>query len=183
MNTFLISSRLKQIQGIFASLTVAIAFTACSNSANNTAADSDSTPTDTVTTANTSSYQPFVIYGVDMGSDAIKNGDFIWMGDLPTSDRPDDSFEGLTLPIIKAVITGHKSVIAILAPDATTYIIDGKDSTRDALDTLDADSIQRMTIDGTTLIVETRYSLDEPNPDVKIAVDEEGRRYRRTMQK
>ncbi len=33
------------------------------------------------------------------------------MGDLPTTDRPDSSFDGFTLPITKAVITGHKDVI------------------------------------------------------------------------
>ncbi|MDO4320686.1 MAG: hypothetical protein Q4C34_08935 [Bacteroidales bacterium] len=166
-------------------LVIALSVSSCTNCAtrqneeNDNAAATDSVATATI---DSSAYTPFVIYGVDMDCDAIKNGDFIWMGDLPTTDRPESSFDGFTLPLTKAVITGHKDVVGKLAPDVTAYIIDGKSATKDDFNTLDVEKIQRINIDGQKLVIETRFSTDEPNPDVKIAVDEEGRLYRRSAQ-
>lgn len=166
-------------------LGLAIFVYSCSNSTtrqkeeNNNVSATDSVATDT---KDTTAYTPFVIYGVDVDCDAIKNGDFIWMGDLPTTDRPDSSFDGLTLPLTKAVITGHKDVIGKLAPKVSAYIIDGKNATKNDFNILDVEKIQRVSIDGQKLVIETRFSTDEPNPDVKMAVDEEGRLYRRSSQ-
>lgn len=170
---------------LLSALVIAISVSSCSNSTTHqkeggdNVTATDSVPADSI---DTSAYTPFVIYGVDMDCYAIKNGDFIWMGDLPTTDRPDSSFDGLTLPLTKAVITGHKDVIGKLAPDATAYIIDGKSATKDDFNILDVEKIQRVSIDGQKLVIETRFSTDEPNPDVKMAVDEEGRLYRRAAQ-
>lgn len=166
-------------------LMIAIAVSSCTNSTTHQNKGSDNVPaTDSVATdsIDTSAYTPFVIYGVDMNCEAIKNGNFIWMGDLPATNCPDSSFDGFTLPLIKAVITGHKDVIEKLAPDVTAYIIDGKSATKNDFDILDVEKIQRVSIDGQKMVIETRFSTDEPNPDVKMAVDEEGRLYRRSSQ-
>ena len=166
-------------------LVIAISISSCTNSSShhneggNNVAVTDRVATDSI---DTSVYTPFVIYGVDMDCEAIKNGNFIWMGDLPATNCPDSSFDGLTLPLIKAVITGHKDVIGKLAPDVTAYIIDGKSATKDDFDILDVKTIQRVSIDGQKMVIETRFNTNEPNPDVKMAVDEEGRLYRRSSQ-
>lgn len=164
---------------VLSTFVIAFAVSSCTNSTSHQNEDTDSVATDSI---DTSAYTPFVIYGVDMDCDAIKNGDFIWMGDLPTTNRPDSSFDGFTLPLTKAVITGHKDVIGKLASDVTAYIIDGKTATKDDFNMLDVEKIQRVSIDGQKLVIETRFSTDEPNPDVKMAVDEEGRLYRRSAQ-
>ncbi len=180
---------IKSIQNLsfgqsLSALVIAISVLSCTNSTTQNEGCDNEAATDSVTTdsIDTSAYTPFVIYGVDMDSEAIKNGDFIWMGDLPTTDRPDSSFDGFTLPITKAVITGHKDVIGKLAPDVAVYIIDGKSATKDDFDILDVEKIQRVSIDGEKLVIETRFSTDEPNPDIKMAIDEEGRLYRRSAQ-
>lgn len=165
-------------------LVAAIMFS-CGNSVQNAAdkAETASVAADTVAQADTNEYNVFLIRGVDMDSKAITDGDFIWMGDLAYTDRPDSSFEGFTLPITKSVITSHKDVIEKLAPNADSYVIDGENATKAQFDTLEAKRIQRVDIDGNKLVIETRYGLDEPNPDVKMAVDEESRLYRRSMKK
>lgn len=169
---------------LISALVILIAITSCGGStasqAENTA---DVAAADTTATTDADNYSPFVIYNVDINCDAIKNGDFIPMSELPYSDRPDSSYEGFTLPLTKAVITSHKDVIGKLAGNVTTYIIDGKTSDKNDFDALDAEKIQRVTIDGPKLIIETRFALDEPNPDVKMAVDEESRILRRNAQK
>lgn len=165
-------------------LVAAIMFS-CGNSVQNAAdkAETASVAADTVAKADTNEYNVFLIRGVDMDSKAITDGDFIRMGDLAYTDRPDSSFEGFTLPITKSVITSHKDVIEKLAPNADSYVIDGENATKAQFDTLEAKRIQRVDIDGNKLVIETRYGLDEPNPDVKMAVDEESRLYRRSMKK
>lgn len=170
---------------LLSALVIAIFVHSCSNSATSQNEGSDNVAANDSIAADSidaNAYTPFVIYGVNMDCDAIKNGDFIWMGNLPTTDRPDSSFDGLTLPLTKAVITGHKDVIGRLAPDVTAYIIDGKSATKDDFNILDVEKIQRVSIEGQKLVIETRFSTDEPNPDVKMAVDEEGRLYRRSSQ-
>ena len=166
-------------------LVIVLSVSSCTNSTvrqndgGDNVAATDSVATDSI---DTNVYTPFVIYGVDMECEAIKNGNFIWMGDLPATNCPDSSFDGLTLPLTKAVITGHKDVIGKLAPDVTVYIIDGKTATKDDFNNLGVEKIQRVSIDGQKMVIETRFSTDEPNPDVKMAVDEEGRLYRRSSQ-
>jgi len=157
-------------------------FYSCTNSTSAgavTDSDCGAQNNDTAAAATEDVVSAFVVYGVDMNSSAIKEGDFIWMGDLPNSDRPDSSYDGFTLPITGSVVTFKKSTVRKLAPSADTYIIDGKKADESLFEALDEVKIQRVTINGDTLVIETRFSIDEPNPDLKIAVDEESRLFRR----
>lgn len=144
---------------------------------------SDTNCCDTASVSYEETYSPFVIRGVDMNSRAIKDGDFLWIGDLAQSDRADSSYQGITLPMTNAVVTAKKATIKNLAPDATIYVIDGETADIDAFNALEEKKIQRVTIDGDSLIIETRLNLEEQNPDLKIACDEEARLFQRANKK
>lgn len=118
----------------------------------------------------------FVIYGVDFASEGFKNGDFIYLGDLATTEIADSEFDGLTLPITGAVITFRKSTIGMLAPDADCYIIDGKKVSSTEFEALTATEIQCVTILDKKLLVKKHFITDEniDNVDVKKASDDEG---------
>lgn len=49
-------------------------------------------------------YYTFLIRGVNVNSKAVTDGDFIYIGDLPYSDRPDSDYDGLVYPIVKSII-------------------------------------------------------------------------------
>ncbi|MBO4943170.1 MAG: M56 family metallopeptidase [Muribaculaceae bacterium] len=121
----------------------------------------------------------FVIYGVDMRSDNFKKGDFLWRGDLAYSGMPDASYDGFSYPLSRAVVTLRKSTIDMLAPNVKSFIINGRKANRAQFDALPGEAIQSITIDGNTLIVEKRFSLDQPNVDIPKVGDDEARIARR----
>ena len=123
----------------------------------------------------------FVIYGVDMNSDNFKNGDFIWCGDVSSSDELESSYDGVSYPLCKAVMAQRKSTIDMLAPDADTFIIDGEKATRARYDALPGDSIQRVSIDGTTLHIEKLLKLGKTTVESDKVSDDEGRLMRQTF--
>lgn len=123
----------------------------------------------------------FVIYGVDMSSENFRNGDFIWVGDVSSTNYPESAYDGISHPLCRAVIAQRKGTIEMLAPDADTFIIEGKNATKAQYDALPGDSIQRVTIDGKTLHIEKRYSTDQPNIDVEKVSDDEGHLMRKTF--
>ena len=51
----------------------------------------------------------FVIYGVDVTSPEFKEWDFILIRDLSASNLPDSYFDGLPMPLTKAVFAIRKS--------------------------------------------------------------------------
>ena len=177
------SDKVRHIIAIIPKIAIACAIMMSCTPSTNNAAEKAELSEMTSSTSNGSiqseELKMFLVRGVDMNSKAITEGNFIWMGDLPQSDQPDSYYDGFTLPITKSIITGKKSVINALAPNASCFIIDGKQYPKEKYDSLPAYRFQRVDIKGDTLIIETRYALDEPNSDVTLAIDEESRLYRR----
>ena len=67
----------------------------------------------------------------------------------------------------------------MLAPNVKSFIINGRKANRAQFDALPGEAIQSITIDGNTLIVEKRFSLDQPNVDIPKVGDDEARIARR----
>lgn len=177
------TSRTSILAGILpiAMLVGAILFS-CTNSKVQNAADNANADSATESTADIASdsaeYYVFLIRGVDVNSKAITDGDFIYIGNLPYSDRPDSDYEGFVYPITGCLVTGHKDVIDKIAPQSAEYIIDYEKASRDDYKALAADKIQVVTIDNNQVIINTRIHSDEPNADVPAAGNEESRQAR-----
>lgn len=122
----------------------------------------------------------FVIYGVDMRSKRIAEGDFINLRDLPRSKRPDSSYEGFLLPYSDCVIAFRKDIIMALAPDIKFYVIDGEEAPKDIYDALTPFEIKKVTVDGERMHVETRIPSTHENTVVAEAIDKETQRKKGT---
>ncbi len=142
----------------------------------------DAKQSDTATEPDTVAYEDthcdslFVIYGIDMASKRIANGDFINLRDLPGSDRPDSSYEGFLLPYSDCVIAFRKDILVALVPDTKLYVIDGKEAPKDNYDALTAFEIKKVTVSGDKMHIETRTPAPHENTAVAEAIDNETQR-------
>lgn len=123
----------------------------------------------------------FVIFGVNMKSPEFRNGDFMWAGDVAKYGTLESELNGLSLPMTGAVVTFRKGTILMLDPEADKFVIDGQDADRARFDALTGDSIQRVTLEGRKVVIETKLVPEaDENIDVKKATDDEARLMRRT---
>ncbi|MCH5219300.1 MAG: hypothetical protein J1F20_01930 [Muribaculaceae bacterium] len=101
----------------------------------------------------------------------LNNDNWIDLADLPTSDRPESSFEGFLLPQINAVYTQHKSIIESLTANCSIILIDYKTSTSDDISALSINQIIAIGICGSQARIVTTSSLTPGNNPALISAD------------
>lgn len=143
----------------------------CSNSKVQEAAETTMAAANADTDSNV-----FLIRGANVDAEAVTDGNFIYVGDLATTDKPDSSFDGIVYPITGCIATAKKSTIDELAPAGAEYIIDNKKATAEQYQALAEEDIQIVTLDGDKVEIYTRLDANEPNADVTANGNEEARR-------
>ncbi|MCM1451300.1 MAG: hypothetical protein NC102_03510 [Clostridium sp.] len=126
--------------------------------------------------ASTADSNVFLIRGANVDSDAVTNGNFIYVGDLATAGEPDSSFDGIVYPITGCIAAEKKSAIDMLAPAGAVYLINNKKVAAEQYQALDEDDIQIVTLGDGTVEIYTRRDANEPNADVTANGNEEARR-------
>lgn len=95
---------------------------------------------------------------------------WIDLADLPSSDRPESSFQGFRLPHINAIYTWHKDVIETLTANCF-IIIDYKEATSKDLSALPFETIVAIGICGPQARVVTTSALTPSDNPALIATD------------
>ena len=101
----------------------------------------------------------------------LNNESWIDLAELPTSDRPESSFQGFLLPHINAVYARHKSIIESLTADCSIILIDYKEATRDVVSSLSFDQIVAIAICGPQARIVTTSALIPGNNPALISTD------------
>ena len=101
----------------------------------------------------------------------LNNDNWIDLADLPTSDRPESSFQGFLLPYINAVYTRHKSIIESLTANCSIILVDYKEATRDDVSALSFDQIVAIGVCGPQARIVTTSSLTPGSNPALISAD------------
>lgn len=112
------------------------------------------------------------IFVPDIASLSLLNNDsWIDLADLPTSDRPESSFQGFILPHINAIYTRHKSIIESLTANCSIILIDYKEATIEALSALPIEKIVAIGICGPQARIVTTSALSNDSNPALISAD------------
>lgn len=101
----------------------------------------------------------------------LNNDNCIDLADLPTSDRPESSFQGFILPHINAVYTRHKSIIESLTANCSIILVDYKEATSDDVSSLPVDQIVAIGICGPQARIITTSALTSGSNPALISAD------------
>ncbi|MCH5345571.1 MAG: hypothetical protein J1E63_00595 [Muribaculaceae bacterium] len=101
----------------------------------------------------------------------LNNENWIDLAELPTSDRPESSFQGFLLPHINAVYARHKSIIESLTADCSIILVDYKEATKDDVTSLSFDQIVAIAICGPQVRIATTSALIPGNNPALISAD------------
>lgn len=101
----------------------------------------------------------------------LNNDNWIDLAELPSSDRPESSFQGFLLPRINCVYTRHKSIIESLIANCSIILVDYKDATRDYVSSLSFYQIVAIGICGTQARIVTTSALTTNNNPALVSAD------------
>lgn len=101
----------------------------------------------------------------------LNTDEWLDLADLPTSDRPDNAYQGFRLPHINAVYTWHKSVIESLTAKCSVIFIDYKEATTGDLSALPIDRIVAIGICGPQARVVTTSALTSGSNPALVSAD------------
>lgn len=101
----------------------------------------------------------------------LNNDNWIDLADLPSSDRPESSFQGFLLPNINAIYTGDKSVIESLTANCSTILVDYREATSDELSELPIEKIVAIGICGPQARIVTTAAFATTGNPTLIAAD------------
>lgn len=105
----------------------------------------------------------FVILGADLSSDVVTHGNFITAEANAKFEGRSLDLDGIVFPYVKAIQTTHRRVLQALAPNVTTYLINGKSATKTEFDSIPAPMFEAVEIVGDTLKLKTRKSINSRN--------------------
>lgn len=101
----------------------------------------------------------------------VDNDNWINLADLPTSDRPENSFQGFLLPNINAIYARHKSIIESLTANCSIILIDYKECTSAELAALPLEKIAAVGICGPQARIVTTSALTTGGNPTLISTD------------
>lgn len=105
----------------------------------------------------------FVILGADLSSDVVTHGNFITAEANEKFEGRSLDLDGVVFPYVKAIQTTHRRVLQALAPNVTTYLINGKSAAKAEFDSIPAPMFEAVEIAGDTLKLKTRKSINSRN--------------------
>ena len=101
----------------------------------------------------------------------LNTDNWLDLADLPTSDRPESTYQGFRLPHINAIYTWNKSIIELLTAKCTIILIDYKESTVADLSALPIKRIVAIGICGPQARVVTTSALASGSNPALISAD------------
>lgn len=101
----------------------------------------------------------------------LNTDEWLDLADLPTSDRPESSYQGFRLPNINAIYTWYKSVIESLTAKCSVILIDYKEATAADLSILPFDCIVAIGICGSQARVVTTSALTSGSNPALVSAD------------
>lgn len=101
----------------------------------------------------------------------LNTDNWIDLAELPTSDRPESSYQGFRLPHINAVYTWHKSIIESLTADCSIILIDYNEATKTELAALPIDKIAAIGICGPQARIITTSAITSGTNPALISAD------------
>ena len=101
----------------------------------------------------------------------LNTDSWIDLADLPTSDRPENSYHGFRLPHINAVYTWHKPVIEALTANCSVILIDYTEATSADLSALPVEEIVAIGICGPQARIITTSALTAGSNPALISAD------------
>lgn len=96
---------------------------------------------------------------------------WIDLADLPSSDRPESSYQGFLLPHINAVYTRHKYTIDSLTKNCSIILIDYKQASSDELTALPVEQIVAIGICGPQARIVTTAAITSDSNPALISAD------------
>lgn len=98
----------------------------------------------------------FVIYGLDINRDNIKNGNFKLISDFETGDINVKNVDGVILPRIGAIFCTDKKILNRLTPNIRKYIVDGKVMSAKEYAKVPESNLYKVIVSGNSMTVLTR---------------------------
>lgn len=98
----------------------------------------------------------FVIYGLDINRDNIKNGNFKLISDFETGDINAKNVDGVILPRIGAIFCTDKKILNRLTPNIRKYIVDGKVMSAKEYAKVPESNLYKVIVSGNSMTVLTR---------------------------
>lgn len=102
----------------------------------------------------------FVVYGANIYSSAVKNGNFEYVSDFENKKIDAKDVDGVIFPRIGAVFCSDKKVLERLAPGIRKYIVDGKLISAKEFSKIPASDFCKIIISGNTMRVHTRNWIE-----------------------
>lgn len=98
----------------------------------------------------------FVIYGVDINQDAIKNGNFRLITSFENENITPKDVDGVILPRIGAIFCSDKKVLDRLTRGVRKYIVDGEIKSAKEYSNIRASEISKVVVSGNSMNISTR---------------------------
>ena len=102
----------------------------------------------------------FVLYGVDINQDAVKNGNFKLVSDFEAGSFTVKDVDGVIFPRIGAIFCSDKKVLDRLTPEIRKYIVDGKVMSSKEFSKVTAAELCKVVVSGNSMNVKTRNHVD-----------------------
>lgn len=116
----------------------------------------------------------FVVYGVDLNQEAVKNGNFVFVSDFATGSINVKDVDGVILPRIGAIFCTDKRVLDRLTPGIRKYIVDGKVISANEFHKYPASELSKVIVSGGSMSVYTRNYIESRNFDsIESAINAE----------
>lgn len=98
----------------------------------------------------------FVVYGIDLNSEDVKNGKFMTVTDFEASKITATDVDGVIFPNISAVFCTDKNVLSRLTPKVKKVMVDGKIMSVKDFSKFPASKISKVIVSGGAMKVITR---------------------------
>lgn len=97
----------------------------------------------------------FVVYGIDLDSDAVKNGKFLTLTDIDGKEVKVGNVDGVIFPKIGAIVCSDKAVLKRLTPEVKTYMVDGNVINAKAYNKIPSSDLRKVIVSGGAMMVYT----------------------------
>ncbi len=102
----------------------------------------------------------FVVYGLNLNQDNIKNGNFKLISECETKTINARNVDGVILPNIGAIFCSDKKVLNSLTPNIRKYIVDGKVMSAKEYAKVSGADLYKVIVSGNSMIVITKNNSD-----------------------
>lgn len=102
----------------------------------------------------------FVVYGIDLNSDAVKNGNFALVSDVENKGVSIHAVDGVISPRIGAIFCTDKKVLERITPKIRKYVVDNKVMSAKEFSGIPASELCKVVVSGNSMTVYTRNQIE-----------------------